>query len=130
MLHEGTLLVEGHVGRRAHHGTGLVAVGEGLGHQRAGIEDEVGALQQSATAHADEVGVAGAGVSLAVQGLLPMGAFLYLTELPWQLIIFLPCLAMYLLYLLIWRRLHGICPTRRAWRSSATWQVACRRSRR
>lgn len=48
-----------------------------------------------------------AGISLAVQGLLPMVAFLYLTHLPWETIIFLPFLVMYFLYLLIWRRLHG-----------------------
>ena len=48
-----------------------------------------------------------AGVGLAIQGLLPMGAFLWYTGLPWELIIFLPCLVMYLLYLLIWHRLRG-----------------------
>ena len=48
-----------------------------------------------------------AGVVLAIQGLLPMGAFLWYTGLPWELIIFLPCLVMYLLYLLIWHRLRG-----------------------
>ena len=48
-----------------------------------------------------------AGVSLAIQGLLPMVAFLWYTELSWELIIFLPCLVMYFLYLLIWRRIHG-----------------------
>lgn len=48
-----------------------------------------------------------AGVSLAVQGLLPMAAFLYLTRLPWTMIIFMPCLVMYFLYLLIRQRLQG-----------------------
>ena len=48
-----------------------------------------------------------AGISLAIQGLLPMGLYLWYTGLPWELIIFLPCLAMYLLYLLIWNRLRG-----------------------
>ncbi len=48
-----------------------------------------------------------AGVGLTIQGLLPMGAFLWLTQLPWEFVIFLPCLVMYFLYLLIWRRLHG-----------------------
>ena len=48
-----------------------------------------------------------AGISLAIQGLLPMAAFLYLTGLPWELIIFLPCLVMYFLFLLIWQKLHG-----------------------
>ena len=48
-----------------------------------------------------------AAVGLTLQGMLPMAGFLYLTGLPWELIIFMPCLTMYLLYLLIWRRLQG-----------------------
>ena len=48
-----------------------------------------------------------AGVSLAIQGLLPMAAFLYLTGLPWEMIIFIPCLVMYFLYRLIWNKLRG-----------------------
>lgn len=48
-----------------------------------------------------------AGAGLAVQGLLPMAAFLWYTGLSWEMIVFLPCLVMYFLYLLIWRRLHG-----------------------
>ena len=48
-----------------------------------------------------------AGVSLALQGLIPMAAFLWYTHLPWEMIIFLPCLVMYFLYLLIWNRLRG-----------------------
>lgn len=48
-----------------------------------------------------------AGISLAIQGLLPMAGFLYLTRLPWEVVVFLPCLVMYFLYLMIWRRLHG-----------------------
>lgn len=48
-----------------------------------------------------------AGISLAIQGLLPMAVFLYLTGLPWELVIFLPCIVMYFLYLLIWNKLHG-----------------------
>ena len=48
-----------------------------------------------------------AGVSLAIQGLLPMTGFLFLTRLPWTMIIFLPCLVMYFLYLLIRQRLQG-----------------------
>lgn len=48
-----------------------------------------------------------AGISLAIQGLLPMAVFLYLTRLPWELVIFLPCIVMYFLYLLIWNKLHG-----------------------
>ena len=45
--------------------------------------------------------------SLALQGLLPMGLFLWYTALPWELVIFIPCVVMYFLYLLIWRRLNG-----------------------
>lgn len=48
-----------------------------------------------------------AGISLAIQGLLPMGLYLWYTGLAWELIIFLPCLTMYFLYLLIWKRLRG-----------------------
>ena len=52
---------------------------------------------------------AGAGIGLAIQGLLPM--VLYLWWMPgridWSSLIFLPCLTMYFLYLLIWRRLRG-----------------------
>ena len=47
------------------------------------------------------------GVSLAVQGLLPMAVFLWLTGCSWELVVFLPCIMMYFLYLLIWNRLHG-----------------------
>jgi len=48
-----------------------------------------------------------AGISLALQGLLPMVAFLYYTHISWELVIFLPCLVMYFLYLLMWNRLRG-----------------------
>ena len=48
-----------------------------------------------------------AGISLAIQGLLPMGGYLWWTGMNWELIIFIPCLVMYLLYLLIWNRLRG-----------------------
>ena len=48
-----------------------------------------------------------AGISLAIQGLLPMGLYLWYTGLAWELVIFLPCLTMYFLYLLIWKRLRG-----------------------
>ena len=48
-----------------------------------------------------------AGISLSIQGLLPMAIFLYLTRLPWELVIFLPCIVMYFLYLLIWNKLRG-----------------------
>ena len=47
------------------------------------------------------------GVSLAIQGLLPMVLFLYLTGLSWELIIFLPCIMMYFLFLFIWNKLRG-----------------------
>ena len=48
-----------------------------------------------------------AGVRLAIQGLLPMVAFLWLTKVSWELVIFIPCLVMYFLYLLIWNRIRG-----------------------
>ena len=48
-----------------------------------------------------------AGISLAIQGLLPMVAFLWLTKVSWELVIFIPCLVMYFLYLLIWNRIRG-----------------------
>lgn len=48
-----------------------------------------------------------AGVGLTVQGLLPMALFLWLTHMPWELVIFVPCITMYFLYLLIWNKLRG-----------------------
>jgi len=48
-----------------------------------------------------------ASIGLAVQGLVPMIVFLYLTGLPWQTILFVPALIMYVIYLLVWRRLRG-----------------------
>lgn len=50
-----------------------------------------------------------AGISLAVQGLLPMGLFIYImyARVNWQLLFFIPAFVMYLLYMLIWRRLRG-----------------------
>lgn len=48
-----------------------------------------------------------AGILLSIQGLLPMVGFLWATRLPWEWILFAPCLVMYFLYLMIWRRLHG-----------------------
>ena len=50
-----------------------------------------------------------AGISLAVQGLLPSGVFIYImyAHIDWQLLIFIPAFVMYLLYQLIWRRLRG-----------------------
>ena len=47
------------------------------------------------------------GVSLAVQGLLPIGLFVWDMNIVWEPLIFIPALVMYFLYLLIWRRLHG-----------------------
>ena len=47
------------------------------------------------------------GISLAFQGLLPLGLFIYYTGMTWQTLIFIPALVMYFLYLLIWRKIHG-----------------------
>ena len=47
------------------------------------------------------------GISLAVQGLLPLVAFIIYTGVAWQTLVFIPALAMYFLYLLIWRKIHG-----------------------
>ena len=50
-----------------------------------------------------------AGIGLAIQGLLPIALFIYIMYLriDWQLLFFIPALVMYLLYMLIWRRIHG-----------------------
>ncbi len=48
-----------------------------------------------------------AGFSLAFQGLVPMVAFLWYTRLSWEMVIFIPCVVMYFLYLLIWNKLRG-----------------------
>lgn len=48
-----------------------------------------------------------ASVSLAVQGLLPMGAFIWISGVRWDIVLFVPALVMYFLYLFIWRRLKG-----------------------
>ncbi len=48
-----------------------------------------------------------AGIGLAIQGLLPMIFFLYLTGLSWEWVIFVPCIVMYFLYMLIRSRLQG-----------------------
>lgn len=48
-----------------------------------------------------------AGISLAVQGLLPIACFIWLTGIAWELLFFIPCIVMYFLYLLIWRRIRG-----------------------
>ena len=49
------------------------------------------------------------GILLALQGLLPMGAYVYLlhAHIDWQWLLFVPCLTMYFLYLFVWRRLRG-----------------------
>jgi len=47
------------------------------------------------------------GVSLALQGLPPMVFFIWMTGIDWQMLIFIPAIVFYLLYLLIWRKLHG-----------------------
>lgn len=47
------------------------------------------------------------GISLAVQGLLPLVAFIIYTGVAWQTLVFIPALVMYFLYLLIWRKIHG-----------------------
>ncbi len=50
-----------------------------------------------------------AGISLAFQGLLPMGLYIYImyARMDWQLLVFTPAIIMYFLYLLIWKRLRG-----------------------
>ena len=50
-----------------------------------------------------------AGISLALQGLLPLALFFYLVDVPvrWELIIFVPCIVMYFLYMFIHRRIGG-----------------------
>ena len=48
-----------------------------------------------------------ASISLAIQGLLPMVAFLWMTRVSWEMVIFIPCIVMYFLYLLSWRKIHG-----------------------
>ena len=50
-----------------------------------------------------------AGISLAIQGLLPIGLYIYYMyeKIDWQMFVFLPALLMYFLYLLIWKRLRG-----------------------
>ena len=52
---------------------------------------------------------AAAGIGLAVQGLLPIGLYLWWMQgrIDWSMLIFMPCLTMYFLYLFIWRRLRG-----------------------
>ena len=47
------------------------------------------------------------GISLAVQGLLPVILYIWYTGVAWETLIFIPALVMYFLYLLIWRKIHG-----------------------
>lgn len=51
----------------------------------------------------------GAGISLAIQGLLPLSIFFIYTRgvVDWQYVVFVPCIVMYFMYLLIWKRLRG-----------------------
>ena len=48
-----------------------------------------------------------AGLSLTIQGLLPMAVFLWFTHLPWGMIISVPCIVMYFLYLFINSKIRG-----------------------
>ena len=48
-----------------------------------------------------------AGISLAFQGLLPLAVLIFLTNVSWETVIFIPALVMYFLYLMIWRKIHG-----------------------
>lgn len=49
-----------------------------------------------------------AGCGMAVQGLLPLAAYIAFTgSAGWQYLVFVPCVVMYFLYLLILRRLRG-----------------------
>ena len=55
------------------------------------------------------------GILLAIQGLLPLGIFTFLTsnlspltsQPSWQWLLFVPCLTMYCLYRFVWHRLRG-----------------------
>ena len=48
-----------------------------------------------------------AGLSLTVQGLLPMVLMIWLTGISWYLVIVIPALVMYFLYLLMLRKIQG-----------------------
>ena len=48
-----------------------------------------------------------AGLSLTVQGLLPMVMMIWLTGISWYLVIVIPALVMYFLYLLMLRKIQG-----------------------
>lgn len=48
-----------------------------------------------------------AGISLTLQGLLPMVAYILYTGVAWELVIFVPCLVMYFLYMMMLRKIRG-----------------------
>lgn len=48
-----------------------------------------------------------AGIVLFLQGIIPLAVMLYMTGARWDLLVFVPCLTMYLLYLLMWNKLKG-----------------------
>lgn len=50
-----------------------------------------------------------AGLSLTMQGILPLCLFFYYTKgvIDWRLVVFVPCIVMYFMYALIWKRLRG-----------------------
>lgn len=50
-----------------------------------------------------------AGISLTIQGMLPLTLFFYYTKgiIDWYFVVFVPCIVMYFMYLLIWKRLKG-----------------------
>ena len=50
-----------------------------------------------------------AGISLAIQGLLPVAIYIYImyASIDWQWLLFAPAIVMYFLYMLIWNRLRG-----------------------
>ena len=55
------------------------------------------------------------GLLLALQGLLPLGIYIWLnyqyqvfnSQLSWEWLLFIPCLTMYFLYRFVWHRLRG-----------------------
>ena len=48
-----------------------------------------------------------AGLSLSVQGLLPMALMIWLTGITWYLVVIIPAVVMYFLYLLMLRKING-----------------------
>lgn len=48
-----------------------------------------------------------AGIGLALQGLLPLALFLFLFDVAWEYVVFVPAVIMYFLYRFIWQRLRG-----------------------